>query len=54
MPIQRSKDTKGPFYRWGTTGHRYYYISNNKTSRDKAYEKARKQGIAIKISQNFH
>jgi len=44
-------DSKGPFYRWGLTGKKYYYKVNHEKSRVIAKEKARKQGIAIKISQ---
>lgn len=51
MPIIRSKDSKGSFYRYGTIGKKYYYITGNKLSRDNAYEKAHKQSIAIKINQ---
>jgi len=51
MPVQWGKDSHGSFYRWGQSGHKYYYIINNKRSRDNARKKAHKQGIAIKISQ---
>ena len=52
MPIQRGNDSHGSFYRWGTTGHKYYYKTNNSRSRENAKEKARRQGIAVKISQS--
>ena len=28
MPIQKGKDSNGPFYRWGTRGKKYYYFTN--------------------------
>jgi hypothetical protein len=51
MPINRRQDKNGPFYQYGDTGHKYYYIPNNKRSREIAYEKCRKQGQAITISK---
>lgn len=51
MPIHRGKDSKGPYYQYGETGKKYHYISNDKLSRDKAYEKALKQTQAIKASE---
>lgn len=52
MPIYRKTDQKGSFYRYGDTGKKYYYITGNSKSRQIAYNKALKQGQAIKISQN--
>ena len=52
MPVERGKDTQGPFYRWGKSGKKYYYKANNKKSREVAHNKARRQGVAIKISQS--
>jgi len=51
MPVQRGRDNQGSFYRWGEHGKKYYYTTNNDTSRKYAAERARKQGIAIKINQ---
>lgn len=51
MPVNRSRDSQGSFYRWGTHGKKYRYTTNNKQSRNKAQTLARKQGQAIKISQ---
>jgi len=48
MPVQRGKDSKGPFYRWGNSGHKYHYKSGSKRSRELAHNKAAKQGRAIK------
>ena len=50
MPIMRGNDTNGSFMRWGEHGKRYYYKPNDKKSRDRAKEKAKKQGIAIHAS----
>jgi hypothetical protein len=47
MPINRGFDSIGAFYRWGIYGHRYYYIPNNRYSRNLAKEKALRQGRAI-------
>ena len=52
MPVQRSQDSKGPFYRWGESGKKYHYTVGNKRSRDMAKSKAAKQGRAIKASQS--
>jgi hypothetical protein len=47
MPIHRSKDSRGrPFYMWGKHGARYFYISGNAESRERAYAKAVKQAQA--------
>jgi hypothetical protein len=46
MPIHRGRDSKGPFYQWGSQT-KYYYIANNAKSREQAYEKARRQEAAI-------
>ena len=52
MPVYRSRDSQGPFYQWGKgMGKKYYYIPNNKQSREIARKKSIKQGLAIKISQ---
>lgn len=47
MPVQRGEDKEGPFMRWGKKGKKYYYTANDDASRERAKEKARKQGIAI-------
>lgn len=52
MPVERGRDSKGSFYRWGATKHKYYYKTKNKQSREIAKNKAKKQGKAIKISQS--
>jgi hypothetical protein len=52
MPVYRGLDVAGSFYKWGTIGKKYYYKSGHKKSRENAKIRARKQGIAIKISQS--
>jgi hypothetical protein len=47
MPVHRGKDKKGPYYRYGSSGKKYYYIPGNKRSRAIALSKAKRQGIAI-------
>lgn len=51
MPVKRGIDYNGSYFQWGNSGHKYYFISNNKKSRDIAYKKALKQGRAISISK---
>lgn len=53
MPVERGKDSHGPFYRWGTHGKKYYYHSGNVQSRKISHEHARKQGIAIIMHRGF-
>ena len=52
MPVNRGNDTNGPYYRWGNNGKKYYYVANNKQSRELARKKCLKQGAAIEISKN--
>lgn len=52
MPVQRGKDSDGPYYRWGESGKKYHYTAGNEKSRETAKSKAKKQGQAIKISQS--
>ena len=46
MPVHRRQDSNGPYFQWGNHGKKYYYIANNKRSRELAKEKAAKQGRA--------
>ena len=48
MPLINGKDTKGMFYKWGKTGHKYHYQSHNSVARAKAKNQAIRQAIAIK------
>lgn len=49
MPVRRGKDSNGPYYQWGSQ-KKYYYTSNDKESREKAKEKAQRQGRAAYAS----
>ncbi len=50
MPVKRKQDTKGPYYQWGNHGKKYRYKPNNPISRQKAKEKAKRQGMAVHSS----
>ena len=50
MPVERGRDSKGPFFRWGKQGAKYHYSSGSKASRERARKKAARQGRAIKAS----
>lgn len=52
MPVQRGKDSNGPYYKWGQNGKRYYYSSGNTSSRTRAHHKAEKQGRAIQFRKH--
>lgn len=47
MPVDINKDSQGCFARWGVEGKKYYYECGNEEERNKAKEKAYKQGYAI-------
>lgn len=49
MPIQNGKDKNGPFYRWGFTGAKYYYLPGNVKSRENARARTMKQARAIEM-----
>jgi len=51
MPVQSCNKDGKPGYKFGKSGTCYTYTSGNKTSRDRAYSKAVKQGQAIKAQQ---
>lgn len=53
MPIVRGFDNEGCFYRYGETGEKYHYKCGNEEARQRAYEKAREQEIAI-ISSGYN
>lgn len=46
MPVKRSKDSQGPYYRWGDSGKKYHYESGDEKSRKQAKKKATQQGQA--------
>jgi hypothetical protein len=50
MPVRRKQDSKGPYYQWGDSGKKYRYEAGDKPGREKAKEKAEKQGRAIRAS----
>lgn len=50
MPVERGKDSKGPYYRWGKSGKKYHYESGNAGSRESARKKAERQGRAARAS----
>jgi len=47
MPVKTSKDKKGCYARWGSSGKKYYYVCGDKESRNKAKQKAHIQGAVI-------
>ena len=51
MPIKRAQENGKYYYQYGESGKKYFYITGNKISRDKAKLKAVKQMKAIKVSQ---
>lgn len=51
MPVQRGRDSEGPFYRWGDQGKKYHYEAGDSDSREAAKAKAAAQGRAIKARQ---
>ncbi len=46
MPLTRSKDSTGPYYRWGGAGTKCHYTSADAASRNRAKAKALRQGRA--------
>jgi len=51
MPVRHGKDSKGPYYKWGSEGTKYYYKIDSERSKKIAMGKAAKQGAAIKINE---
>ncbi len=50
MPIQNCSSNQKPGFKWGNSGKCYVYTTNNPSSKTRARNKARKQGIAEIIS----
>jgi hypothetical protein len=50
MPVHRGKDGERPYYQWGESGKKYHYESGNKQSRERAKERAERQGRAARAS----
>lgn len=46
MPIKRGQDSEGCFYQWGNQA-KYHYKCGSEDARQRAYDKARAQEIAI-------
>jgi hypothetical protein len=47
MPSKSGKDSKGCFWRWGSTSKKYYYACGNSAASKGAKAKADKQGQAV-------
>lgn len=50
MPVKQGLDKNGHFYRYGKL-HKYYFNPENKASKTRAFNKAKRQGIAIRIHE---
>lgn len=50
MPIRSGKDKQGTFYRWGTTGKKFYFDPESESSKSRALGRAKKQEAAIYAS----
>jgi hypothetical protein len=50
MPVQRGKDSDGAYYQWGDSGKKYHYEAGNDSSRERAKDKAEKQGRAARAN----
>jgi hypothetical protein len=51
MPIQNGRDARGPYYRWGDSGKKYYYLAGHVRSRKAAHDRALRQARAIEASK---
>jgi hypothetical protein len=47
-------DRHGRYYRFGASGHKYYYRAGDSKGRAKAREAAARQGRAIEVSKHAH
>lgn len=47
MPIHTGQDKNGKFYQWGKTGKKYYFKPEDKQSKQRALNEAKKQQTAI-------
>jgi len=52
MPLKRTTKNGQPAYKWGDNGKAYKYTAGNKSSRERAKNKALKQGRAIEMSKH--
>jgi hypothetical protein len=46
MPVKRGRDKKGPYYQWGDSGKKYHYAAGDKDARERAKQRASRQGQA--------
>jgi hypothetical protein len=46
MPVKRGRDKDGPFYQWGGTGKKDHYTAGDKRARERAKQRAARQGQA--------
>lgn len=51
MPTRRKTDSKGCYYQYGTEGKKYYYKPGDEKERERAKQRADRQGRAIKSSR---
>jgi len=51
MPVERGKDEKGNWMRWGSKGKKYYWSTER--GRVTATQKAQRQGQAIHASRGY-
>jgi hypothetical protein len=49
MPVKRGRDSKGPYYQWGSQ-KKYHYKPGDEAARKRAKRKAEKQGQAARAS----
>lgn len=47
MPVKECQEDGKPGYKWGDEGKCYTYTPGDKASRERAKEKAKKQGRAV-------
>ena len=50
MPVHSCQEDGKPGFKWGTHGHCYTYTRGNKQSKERARNKAIKQGRAIQVN----
>ncbi len=50
MPVRKKRDSHGSYYQWGKKGKKYYYKPKDEKSKQRAYRKASRQGMAIILS----
>jgi hypothetical protein len=48
MPVKRGQDKDGPYYQWGDHGKKYHYAAGDKSARERAKNRATKQGQAAR------